>query len=617
MNSDLDLLSAIQRTSFAIVASECFQAYDHILTLHEETQFVWTTSWGIGKLLYFLTRYSPYVNTVVSIWAYLGPSPMPDRLCNTLIKIDGWACVVGLLIAETIMVLRVWAMWNQSRKCGCLLLVLAATFVIIGCIMFAVFARNTSVMLVLTVIKGLRDLRRKPKCSSSSFMFKLYRDGVAYYTVVAGISFANVIVLLFANPHFAIILVAPQRCVHSVFSARILLRLREDACRREREQVPATLYTAPACFRAVNIIDGASAEGVRKPVSGKKGTRGREMRAHHDHRTIWTHAISNMWVQEQMAGLYDHIITFHNEVQYVWSGSWCLGKVLYFLTRYSPYLNIIFALWRYMGPSDMPTQLCDNLIRAGGWINVFALVVAEVIMLLRVWAMHNQSRRCGVLLLVLAVACAVFGDTALAGAALRGCHFKYESNNTFISYLVLMVFEIIMLNLTVIKGLKDLHPISQCSSSSFLFKFYQDGVLYYVALASISLANVLVLLLASLHFAALLAAPQHAFHSILSARILLRLRKDAYYREKEGTLTGPVGSSIFVTEVMTMVSNTDTRWRAGGERTSGWFGDANSNVGGAGFVIGGGDEVHCRAAMDDLGPSSSRLKVYHHKSAVP
>ncbi|KAJ8468769.1 hypothetical protein ONZ45_g17122 [Pleurotus djamor] len=262
MNSDLDLLSAIQRTSFAIVASECFQAYDHILTLNEETRFVWTASWGIGKLLYFLTRYSPYVNTVVSIWAYLGPSPMPDRLCNTLIKIDGWACVVGLLIAETIMVLRVWAMWNQSRKCGCLLLVLAATFVIIGCIMFAVFARNTSV-------------GRKPKCSSSSFMFKLYRDGVVYYTVVAGISFANVIVLLFANPHFAIILVAPQRCVHSVFSARILLRLREDACRREREQLPATLYTAPACFRDVNISDDASAEGVRKPVSGKKGTRGR------------------------------------------------------------------------------------------------------------------------------------------------------------------------------------------------------------------------------------------------------------------------------------------------------------------------------------------------------
>ncbi|KAJ8461776.1 hypothetical protein ONZ45_g18177 [Pleurotus djamor] len=135
-----------------------------------------------------------------------------------------------------------------------------------------------------------------------------------------------------------------------------------------------------------------------------------------------------------------------------------------------------------------------------------------------------------------------------------------------------MVFEIIMLVLTVIKGMKDrsigmvstyTHPfdINQVERSLQFIQIPGIGVLYYVVLASISFANVLVLLFATLRFATLLATPQHVFHSILSARILLRLREDAHQRERVGTLSaGPAttGSSIFVTETMKVVPDVET-----------------------------------------------------------
>ncbi|KAJ8515762.1 hypothetical protein ONZ45_g6857 [Pleurotus djamor] len=237
--------------------------------------------------------------------------------------------------------------------------------------------------------------------------------------------------------------------------------------------------------------------------------------------------------------VYDHVLTINDEIQFVWSTSWSLGKVLYFLTRYSPYLNIVPWTWSILGPPVMSAKLCGVLNLVNGWIVLAGLMVAETIMLLRVWAMWNQSRKCGIFLLVLALVAIVVGSLMYATflrhvslgdipaeTSMRGCHIKFEDNATYISFLVLMAFEIIMLILTVIKGLRDLHPkikYSSSSSSSFLFKFYQDGVLYYTVLAAVSFANAMVLLFADREFALVLLAlvSVHVSQSNLSLRDLL------------------------------------------------------------------------------------------------
>ncbi|KAJ8461777.1 hypothetical protein ONZ45_g18178 [Pleurotus djamor] len=276
--------------------------------------------------------------------------------------------------------------------------------------------------------------------------------------------------------------------------------------------------------------------------------------------------------------LYDHIITLSDEIQYVWSTPWGLGKLLFFLTRYIPYLDIISGVWRYMGPPTMSHDLCIVLNQVSGWICVAGLLIAEVIMVLRVWAIYNQSRKMGVFLVIAALTCIIIGgimygvfvkSTAIDTSSgfreltsLRGCHFSAESNTSYISFLLLMTFEMLMLLLTILKGINDLGPKLNLSNStsSFLFKFYQDAI---------SLANVIVLVVADRHLAIILVSPQCALHSIFSARILLRLREDAHRRAQVPTLTAPVGESIFVTrtDIFTGVSR----------RTS-WFGDARSNV---------------------------------------
>ncbi|EPS97858.1 hypothetical protein FOMPIDRAFT_90074 [Fomitopsis schrenkii] len=39
--------------------------------------------------------------------------------------------------------------------------------------------------------------------------------------------------------------------------------------------------------------------------------------------------------------LYDHILTFDAEIDYFWSGSWCLSRVLFLLGRYFPPIALV------------------------------------------------------------------------------------------------------------------------------------------------------------------------------------------------------------------------------------------------------------------------------------
>jgi hypothetical protein len=44
--------------------------------------------------------------------------------------------------------------------------------------------------------------------------------------------------------------------------------------------------------------------------------------------------------------LYDFILTFPQEVSLIWPAPWSLMKVLFLLTRYLPFADVVIRLWR-------------------------------------------------------------------------------------------------------------------------------------------------------------------------------------------------------------------------------------------------------------------------------
>ncbi|KAF8135142.1 hypothetical protein EV363DRAFT_1396592 [Boletus edulis] len=83
---------------------------------------------------------------------------------------------------------------------------------------------------------------------------------------------------------------------------------------------------------------------------------------------------------------YDYILTFSNEVEYIWSKPWTWVSTLF-----------IFL------PTWTPQGICEILDILNEWAFLFFFGAADFVMILRVWAMYNRSRLVlGILLILFA-----------------------------------------------------------------------------------------------------------------------------------------------------------------------------------------------------------------------
>lgn len=53
---------------------------------------------------------------------------------------------------------------------------------------------------------------------------------------------------------------------------------------------------------------------------------------------------------KEMTQVYDYFITFEREVEFIWPSKWTFIKTLFFVTRYSPFLDVtldVFREWHF------------------------------------------------------------------------------------------------------------------------------------------------------------------------------------------------------------------------------------------------------------------------------
>ncbi|KAJ8697752.1 hypothetical protein PTI98_004524 [Pleurotus ostreatus] len=277
--------------------------------------------------------------------------------------------------------------------------------------------------------------------------------------------------------------------------------------------------------------------------------------------------------------IYDYVLTLGDEARYVWTAPWSLGKILFLLTRYPTFVDVALALYRNLG-YNLTSSTCSLLYNISGWTTIIGIAIAEIIMLMRVWAIWNQTRTVGIILATLIIASMIgaffsfvkfhekqeFIELYTISPNLQGCYGTVGTKVVFIIYMIATAFEILMVILMIVKGLRD---SVRRRPSSMLYNVYQDGILYYVVLSGSSIANTVLILAGPTEFTNALSMAQRSFHSILSARILLRLREDASQRQHLVTYTQSLGESFF-----DGVHEPGARQQ--GKETTNWFGDAYS-----------------------------------------
>ncbi|KZP20512.1 hypothetical protein FIBSPDRAFT_1044785 [Athelia psychrophila] len=259
------------------VASTCLLSYDYLLTFSSEMSLIWAgpRKWTVFQVLFVLSRYSPFADAVIVLYAHLGLN-IDNTFCDRLHIAIGWMLTLGQMLTEVTFLMRVWAMWGGTRRIGAFLgaFFLAAWIpcIVLEGIILNAFAATTQasssvigctkdiagdvklvrtqdaiillywiVLLALLVCKGGSPRKR---LSGTGFYALLYRDGITYCVLLCGLGTVKMIATVFA-PEFLKLLNFLQHAILSVLTNRILFRLRQYNLRTTRIEDATMLDFVP------------------------------------------------------------------------------------------------------------------------------------------------------------------------------------------------------------------------------------------------------------------------------------------------------------------------------------------------------------------------------------
>jgi len=231
--------------------------------------------------------------------------------------------------------------------------------------------------------------------------------------------------------------------------------------------------------------------------------------------------------------IYDYILTFTDELEYIWSSPRSIGNLLFILTRYPVFEETTLVLYHQFAVLS-PSQ-CDTIYKAIGYQLGIGILAAECILARRTWAIWAQSRTIGGVLIAALITfwipmfyflsqslnSLVF--TMAPDPSLPGCFLASQKNILFVVFILITSFETLVLILT----LTSFIPFYREKKTQLIQVLFRDGIMNYVYLCALSVCNVVVLLTAPHGYSTLLSALQRVLHSVLSARVLLNLRKAA------------------------------------------------------------------------------------------
>ncbi|KAH8799526.1 hypothetical protein DL96DRAFT_868423 [Flagelloscypha sp. PMI_526] len=200
--------------------------------------------------------------------------------------------------------------------------------------------------------------------------------------------------------------------------------------------------------------------------------------------------------------IWDWSITLGIEIKYVWPSKWNLGKILFFLTRYLPFIDALACLSRSRVVYGNSAVYCPTQFHAETWIVTIGTHIAELILVLRTWAICGRKRWILIGFLAFQTAILIYNGVALeifvrsivwAGpefAGIPGCLMKSAPGKTLFSvtYINIAVFETCIFVATMIACLQKDGGRSQLARI-----IWRDGLIFYVLIVLVSIINVIIM----------------------------------------------------------------------------------------------------------------------------
>jgi len=228
------------------------------------------------------------------------------------------------------------------------------------------------------------------------------------------------------------------------------------------------------------------------------------------------------------AFLFDYFLTLSSEVHHVWGRKWEISRIIFTTSRYLPFIpSAIIVHSVFYGQKCDTNNIQDVIYNVG-------IVSAELILVLRTYALWERSRRVLAILMALGVvfctAAMVIrtkvtfslpGDSEWPYAWYSyGCTSPTWRNSAFeLSFL--MAFEIILQCMNTWRKFRTYRDVQ----SQTLNTLYWDGIMYMFGVILLTTTNVAVIAAAPIASIPALETAQVAIHSVLASRIFFNLKE--------------------------------------------------------------------------------------------
>ncbi|CAL1700258.1 unnamed protein product [Somion occarium] len=238
--------------------------------------------------------------------------------------------------------------------------------------------------------------------------------------------------------------------------------------------------------------------------------------------------------------VWDYLLTVDSEVTLMWPSPWSIMKVLFFWTRYLPVLDISLVLFHQLNPT-ISISTCQVTSKTASWFLLIGIIVSEMILVIRTWAIWGRSKAIGITLTVCAVlACGSvlyveksFLDSlrffTYPSRATAGCLITTQNSIVAVSFIVVIIFETSLFispsRSSSYFNINQRNSTLLANNRGLTSVLYRDGILFYVYLFCTSMANFIVILAVPRDLANILVNIQRVLHSCLSARVVLNLRE--------------------------------------------------------------------------------------------
>ncbi|KAF5321137.1 hypothetical protein D9619_001688 [Psilocybe cf. subviscida] len=234
--------------------------------------------------------------------------------------------------------------------------------------------------------------------------------------------------------------------------------------------------------------------------------------------------------------VWDYIITFDLEVQYIWKSRWTTVKMVYLIQRYLPFFDSCYLeLYRQLA-HHLSVGECRVLPFIAGALWNVGIIFSEILLGMRVWAVWNRNKYIGIGLVISGVilfsASGVgmyyyanslkYLDFSLLGLDLPGCMVISAGEASIISWSALMVWNAITLVVIVIPGWT---AYRSGTVSELTILIYRDGAYYYLYLFLFSALNIVFTTTLQPSLRIMVTLLERTLHSMLASRVLLHMRE--------------------------------------------------------------------------------------------